>query len=351
MNAITAPPEVAAFVEDVRARLADLSDDEREELLGGLEADLAEKVADGAPLGDPASYAAELRAAAGLPERTRRLPHLPRRDRARHALDSSRDWFLDLMRSRAWTRQAWEVVSALRPAWWVARAWLAVTLVDIAAGPWEPVSLVPSLGHPAVGWACLLVAVVGSTLLGLGRLWPGSGPDRPVLARVVLLALNVAALVVPLLTVSISAPGYLTGTPYVYDDYGAGYRDGLREPGIRAYGRRVTNIFAYDAAGRPLEHVQLFDQQGHPLDVYRDGTACPELVGTNRAFNVFPLSQRRREFGSCRGDNALMPNHPLATVPPVTSVPQEAEVMQGADEGDGQDKGGKEERGDRKGQS
>ncbi|MCW2853652.1 MAG: hypothetical protein JWM84_3316, partial [Nocardioides sp.] len=73
-----ARPEVEAFVADVRARLADLSDDEREELLGGLEADLSDQVADGAVvLVDPAAYAAELRAAAGLPERTparRRVP-------------------------------------------------------------------------------------------------------------------------------------------------------------------------------------------------------------------------------------------------------------------------------------
>ena len=61
--------EVATFVAAVRARFADLGPEEREELLGGLEADLADLVVERGPgvLGDPEAYAAELRAAAGLP--------------------------------------------------------------------------------------------------------------------------------------------------------------------------------------------------------------------------------------------------------------------------------------------
>ena len=70
---LEARPDVAAFVAAVRARLADLTDEEREELLGGLEADLSERLTEGeADLGDPAAYAAELRAAAGLEVRRRR---------------------------------------------------------------------------------------------------------------------------------------------------------------------------------------------------------------------------------------------------------------------------------------
>jgi len=60
-------PEVADFLDKVRARLSDLTDEEREELLGGLEADLSELVSDGgsvAELGDPRAYADELRSAA-----------------------------------------------------------------------------------------------------------------------------------------------------------------------------------------------------------------------------------------------------------------------------------------------
>ncbi len=66
--------EVDAFVAEVERRLADLTAEERDELVGGLRADLADRLADhDGPeppeqvLGDPASYAAELRAAAGFP--------------------------------------------------------------------------------------------------------------------------------------------------------------------------------------------------------------------------------------------------------------------------------------------
>ena len=64
-------PEVAQLVNQfltrVREHLADLSVDERDELLDGLDADLSEQLAEGGALPEPGSYAAELRAAAGLP--------------------------------------------------------------------------------------------------------------------------------------------------------------------------------------------------------------------------------------------------------------------------------------------
>src|SRR6185503_1336317 len=96
------------------------------------------------------------------------------------------------------TRQAWALAQALRPAWWVLRAWVAVTLLDQLAGQWEYVSLWPTLGVPLLGPALLLAAVVVSVLIGQGRLWPGSGPDRSTAARVVLVALNVFAVLAPL---------------------------------------------------------------------------------------------------------------------------------------------------------
>ena len=327
-------PEVAAFVDDVRARLSDLSDDEREELLGGLEADLDEKVADGAPLGDPATYAAELRAAAGLPERTRRLPRpgLPRAAHAQRALDGSRTWFLDLVRAREWSRRAFEVVASLRPVWWVARAWVAVTLLDVAMGRWEPVSLLPSLGHPLWGAVLLVVAVIGSTLVGLGRVWPGSGPDRPVASRLVLLLLNVVAVAAPVVALDISAPGYLSGSPDQWGGYGQGYTDGVNQPGIRAGGREVSNLFAYDADGQPLSGVQLFDQDGRPLAVARY-QACPTQVAGRNVLNVFPL-QPRGSRGGCAGD-AAVPNHPLSAVPPV-GLP-EAEATEAPEKGKTED--------------
>ena len=112
---------------------ADLAEDEREELLDGLEADLSEQVAAGDRLPDPAAYAVELRAAAGVTASRRPAPAggvAPPRRGARPA--PGRSGALDV--ARRTTRRVWSVVEALRPAWWVLRAWVAVTLLDQLAG-------------------------------------------------------------------------------------------------------------------------------------------------------------------------------------------------------------------------
>ena len=342
---ILADPAVEAFVDQVRARLDDLTAEQREELLDGLAADLTEQLADGADgvLDDPASYAAELRSAAGLPERRRHLPRpgLPTPQRVERLIDRARSGWL----GRVGHTQAWEVLEAMRPAWWVARAWVAVTLLDQAAGPWEPVSLVPSFDAPFLGAAILAVAVVGSVLVGMGRVWPGSGPERPVLARVVLVALNGAAVAAPL-TFGISTPGYLGAQPYVeYSGYGQGYHDAARErsAGLLSGGRPVHNVFAYDAAGRPLRGVQLFDQDGEPLALTAGQAAqgrgddrrvgCAWANGSRALYNVFPLAERQQVRGGCEvgaDGPAAFPAPPLAQVPPVSrpeGVPEPAETV------------------------
>jgi len=334
-------PEVEAFVAEVRARLTDLSDEEREELLGGLEADLSDQLADGADLrdvlGDPAAYAAELRAAAGLPERARNrgrwLPPVRRPGDLGDDLDRVRAWFLGLVELRPWSRQAWDVASAIRPAWWVLRAWVAVTFVDQATGSWEYVTLVPTLGVDLLGPLVLLVAVVVSTLIGLGRLWPGSGPDRPLLARLLLVVANVAAVLLPL--------SFQLSDQHEYDaggggGYYAGYHDGAHQAGLRLDGDEVRNVFAYNRDGRLIQGAQLFRGNGEPLLVRpRDAhlgrgvertVGCGWFNGTSQLFNVFPLAERPQRRGSCLEEAELRdagpvatPEPPFAAVPPVTS--------------------------------
>ncbi len=326
-------PEVSAFVEQVRRHLADLDDETRDELTGGLEADLADQVADGAPLGDAAAYARELRTAAGLPERRRRRgidtsgwPSSPS-----EVLDRARERFL-AQATRPRVRPAWDLLVALRPAWWVARAWIALTLVDIWFGPWEPITLIPTLGLPWVGEILLVAAIAVSTLIGLGRLWPGSGPDRDGLRRTTLAVANTVA-VVTVLSIGVPWPAELSGS----DDWDAdsaymqGYRDAQHEGGILVDGRRVTDLFAYDAQGRPIEQVQLVDQDGQPVTIRpRDSitgegasrtVACPALNGDVPALNVFPFARLTLRHGLCtpeRAAAAQQPRHPLATLSPVT---------------------------------
>ena len=341
-----AHPAVEAFVEEVRARLGDLSDEQREELLDGLAADLTEQLADGADgvLDDPAGYAVELRSAAGLPEPRRTLPRLqvPTPQRVEATLDRVRAAWL----TRVDDSRVWEVVEALRPAWWVARAWIAVTLLDQTMGQWEPVSIVPSFDFPLLGGVILAGAVVVSVLIGLDRIWPGSGGNRSLLARLTLIGLNVLAMLVPL-GFGISGPGYLSGTPNEYAGYEQGYADATRSvdpAGLRSNGDPVRNIFAYGVDGRPLDGVQLFDQDGRPLALSarqaergNDGSravGCAWLNGTSPQYNVFPLAQRLQFYGTCLWDEGTgrvgsvqLPAPPLAAVPPVAlpeGVPEPA---------------------------
>lgn len=324
------PTGVAAFVAEVRRHLDDLDIDTREELTGGLEADLADQLADGATLADPATYAAELRSAAGLPDRRRfdvnRLRHDPGR-----LLDRGRDWFLRQATSPR-LRPAWDILITLRPAWWVARAWIAVTLLDVVVGPWEPISVVPTLGLPMLGSALLIAAIVVSTLIGVGRLWPGSGPDRPATARALLLACNVVAIVAPL-TWSIPWPPYVSGEPNRWDTYGAGWMDAERQHrGLEIDGEKIHNIFAYDADGNPIDQVQLVDQDGRPIAIrLRDATqktgagrtvGCPARNGDASVPNVFPLAtvEQRRGLCSETSAEALRPKDPLAVLPPVIAA-------------------------------
>ena len=66
------PPNVEIYLEALRAELADLAPDEREDLLSEVEPSLLEAAAGGedpiaARLGPAADFAADLRASAGLP--------------------------------------------------------------------------------------------------------------------------------------------------------------------------------------------------------------------------------------------------------------------------------------------
>jgi len=318
-------PEVTAFVARVRSHLADLGVDERDELTDGLEADLGEQHALGEPLPDPATYAAELRAAAGLPPATgprSRLAQLTA------DLDEVRTRFLAWVQSdTVLTRTGWSVVSGVRPAWWVLRAWIAVTLLDQLVGPWEYVTLWPTLGVPLIGPLLLIVAVTVSVLIGQGRLWPGSGPDRSFAARAVLVVLNAVAVLAPL---TFTGDGTGAGDSYAVAAPVTGDRKALVSGD-----RVVTNVYAYDASGQPVTGIQLFDQDGQPVAVSPRGeirvdrdreVVCPWFNGTTPLWNVFPLQQRVQRFGTCAKALEAAPapaydQPPLDSVPPVSVAP------------------------------
>ncbi len=327
MNTILTTPDVKLFVRAVREHLEDLTDEEREELVGGLEGDMSDLVEERGveSLPEPADYARELRAAAGFtPEAVvdRRRPR---------ALAARVEGLLDSARER-WDRFAgglpgnpWELVVALRPVWWVLRAWVAVQLVDLlwgSGGYNYGLSPIPSL----LGWGLplLAVAVLGSVLIGLGRLWPGPGRGR-VGGRLVLLALNILAIAVtPVVLGSIY-------TPEKAEAWYGGDTAGMVQPtdGLAFNGQAVANIYPYDAQGHLLTGVQLVDRQGRRLAVTEDPYGeeggwgefvhAPWLNGRTQLYSVFPLPEQTvdQDTGDPVGDPRLQAP-PFASLPAVT---------------------------------
>ena len=144
--------DVRAYVHAVRAWLGDLPPEEVEELTAGMEADLAERAAEsggplGALLGEPEAYAAELRAAAGLPPRVDAV--VP-----------------DAVTREAWTdrtvREAHKLVARhpwlreLRPTWWLARGAVAGWVLAAVLGTGRTV-LLPLVGAALSMWLGLVL--------------------------------------------------------------------------------------------------------------------------------------------------------------------------------------------------
>jgi hypothetical protein len=354
-------PEVSAFVDKVRARLSDLTDEEREELVGGLEADIDELVSDGgsvAELGDPRAYADELRAAAGVERRAAgagagsagflrgRRPRRRVGERVDAGFDASRRRWSALVEVPA-LRTGWDFLTTLRPVWWVLRAWVAMQLLDIFTQGGDMATPVPTIGGPLVGSVLWLAAIVVSVQIGRNKLWPGSGAARRTLARVVLLGLNTfAVLMAPI------ALGQFPASGTWADQYYGGYDE--PEPGLMNQGEFVRNVYPYDAQGTPLTGVQLFDQRGNPLniadwyseDLDGDGrveVSYPWLNGEKRLFNVFPLPEREQSDWRTEvfpnawtsANPPALPTPPLAVVPPAAlPLPEAADPEAAGPEAD-----------------
>ena len=178
------PTEVHDFVEQVRLLLADLDPEEQQDLVSGLEADLGDLVADRGPeaLGDPATYARELRVAAGHPaEMAPRPSDRSFREAVMAGIDSTHASWDRLLDSLPGDLRGF--LTAVQPAWWVLRAGVAWMFTQGMRGPY--------LVFDGVWLAALLAYVVVSVQVGRGRWGVDRLLGRSVLARLLLVALNV----------------------------------------------------------------------------------------------------------------------------------------------------------------
>jgi len=302
--------EVEEYATAVRAALADVPADRSAELLEDLEEHLAEVAADGdeplqSRLGPPAAYARELRTAAGLPAG----PQAPG-ERSAGAAEL-------VARLRAWepVRQVERFLPELRPAWWVVRAWAALTAVDVVfvGSPSFPV---PTLGLGPVGFLATVAAIAWSVRLGLRARAEGRPAGRTAVAANAFLGLLTLVAVVG-----------LAGRTDVASADPVYYEDPAPTSLTHEDGAPITNILPYSSTGEPLTGVLLYDQDGRPIDdladVTVDGFSVEPVPGVPlQPGNAYP--QQRQvvtwdEFG--QETTVPMPAPTAAATPTGTPAP------------------------------
>ncbi len=271
---------IAQYLEGVRAALSDLPEQVREELLEDLPDHLAEVYAeDTGPLaqrlGSPASYAAELRAAAGIPAGVpswKLRPPLavqlaPVIETARRADVRIGGWL------------GYPTLSAfgrlLRPGWWVLRGYLLALLVLDALGI-GGTGVFPAIGGNVVAGTLFALVVIGfsvwlgnRSMLALDR--PADSPARWRGLRVRHLLIGANALLVLLVLVNLPFGGNSAD-------------DGSYQP---AAPPAVRDLFPYGPDGQPLRGVQLYDQYGQPVQV-GDPALCQDPGGGSWVW-AYPL--------------------------------------------------------------
>ena len=250
--------DVREYAAAVRAALADVPADRSEELLEDLEEHLAEVGEDGdesleSRLGPPAHYARELRTAAGLPAG----PDAPRSGRA--------EW-VGRLRSSEPVRQVEAFLPELRPAWWVVRAWAALTAIDVVfvGGTSFPV---PTLGLGPFGLVAVAAAVAWSVRLGLSA---RAGAIRS--GRLAVIANTGLGLATVIAVVGLADRSDIASAEPVSYDNG--------QPAVLTHddGAPITNIHPYSSTGEALTGVLLYDQDGRPIDDLAGWTADGHAV-------------------------------------------------------------------------
>ncbi|MDN5851947.1 MAG: apolipoprotein A1/A4/E family protein [Actinomycetia bacterium] len=345
-------PDVAEFAATVRRRLDDLEADEVEELTGDLEADLQERLEEtGADLGDPGSYAAELRAAAGLAPRVAEEPAGSWLERSASVVTDRLMRLETRLRSGPTSAAVLDFAIALRPVWWVLRAWIVFEIVHIFFNTGTIGTVLPD---SAQEWLVFLVAVVVSVQWGRGLWFPWRW------ARKLLIVGTVASVL--LLPVAIDHAVEQSSMGRVIPV------SAIPKPprGLAMNGRPVRNVFGYDAQGNPIRDVQLFNGRGKPLRLgprWRNSWGSipipPVLQSGRKLWNVYPLAWLpRRDTVRDPAGRGRIPGPGVEVerpAPPFTRAPAVSPTVTTGDEGQsgidksvGEQKGGGEVEGGKK---
>ena len=288
----------------MRAPPPDPPADDVDDLLDGLEADLSDQAAeagDDFTLPDATTYAAELRSAAGLPERgddaaIKRTPMLQRIAAWWTAIDiqvrrnPAAVWVLDLatsFRSLWWILRAVVLYLFIAPFFWLGYGWRSGSFSYLIGATQLPgIVLMTALLLVSVQW-------------GRGR-WAPNRILRGIRMTVTVVTLVLTPFTLLALTSSLQS--------MLWDSSVGASAAASYTPGLSIDGQRVRNIFAFDAEGNAIPTVQLFDQDGNPLttvgrdhgvypfDDYFYGGDGPVPVaftapGATDTWNIFPLRE------------------------------------------------------------
>ncbi|NYH45011.1 hypothetical protein HNR22_004738 [Micromonospora jinlongensis] len=290
--------EITDYVARVRAALADLPPTQRDELTEDLADHLTEVAAEAEGtlverLGEPETYAAELRAAAGAAAGGGR--NLDQRVAAALARVRSR---LRVIDTRLGPPLGYETASdflrLLRPGWWVLRGYLAAMLVTVVTSGGNS-GLLPRVGGELLAGLIMLVGFV------LASIWIGRQSAR--LTRWPRSAVQVSGAVL----VVFALAGLVDAESWRDNDY---YYD---QTSVDSQYGQIRDVFVYDSEGRLVENARLFDQNGNPIRLgYPDCGGRIDEYG-NPLLRPYPYCPEQAPFGP------RAPGAPLAPAPPTTT--------------------------------
>ncbi|GAT74754.1 putative membrane protein [Microbacterium sp. HM58-2] len=314
---------IRSFAASVRRHLDDLPEDELDEILGGLTADLAEQAADNGgvlELGDPADYAEELRSAAGFPPRGEAVKRPPFGER----FTAWRRGIADGIRRNPFGAWLLDLLVSLRPVWWVLRGFAMFALAKLLIAILPPWAYTPfegwALPSNALEWLLLLGVVVVSVQWGRGR-WVPQNPLRHLRPVTSILAV----LVLPLAAGSVLSPR----VEYIDTGY--------QPQGLMLDGVQINNIFAYDSEGNPIDQVQLFTGKGTPINLlgssYEESAYWTQDDGWTASiplrdyrdrpvWNVYPLDEAELSTttGEPKKSTIARPELPFPKAPDIRST-------------------------------